>query len=77
MVLAAGAAGMPFRHFFVVSGAGNAIYAAALAANGAALVPETFIGPWLVIPMLLPVVGWAGWQLFARSVASSASEPES
>jgi len=70
MVITAGIARLPFRHFLVVAAAGNGIYAAALAANGALLVPDSLLGPWLIVPMSLPVVGWATWHAFAaRRVA--------
>jgi len=60
--MTAGAAGTPFFHFFVACAAGNLIYAAALAANGALLLPEALIGPGLVLPMLLPVGAWLVWR---------------
>ena len=71
MVLTAGIARMRLGQFIGVSAAGNAIYAGALAANGAMLVPDYLVGPWLVMPMLLPVVGWFAWRFYAgRQLAS-------
>ena len=60
--LAAGASAIPFVHFFTACAAGNVIYAGVLAANGSALLPDTFFGPGLFVPMLLPVLGWLIWQ---------------
>jgi uncharacterized membrane protein YdjX (TVP38/TMEM64 family) len=65
MVITAGIARMPLAHFVAVSAAGNAIYAAVLSANGAMLVPDAMLGPWLIVPMLLPVFGWLVWHVFA------------
>jgi uncharacterized membrane protein YdjX (TVP38/TMEM64 family) len=60
--MTSGAARTPFSHFFIACAAGNVIYAAALAANGALLLPGAWTGPGLVIPMLLPVAGWLVWR---------------
>jgi len=60
--LAAGAAAIPFSHFFVACAAGNVIYAGVLAGNGAALLPDALLGPGLFIPMLLPAIAWLIWQ---------------
>lgn len=61
MAVAAGASSMPFAQFALTCAAGNFIYAAALAANGATLLPDSFTGPALIIPMLLPAITWGLW----------------
>jgi uncharacterized membrane protein YdjX (TVP38/TMEM64 family) len=66
VALAAGATRMPVHQFLFLVGAGNAIYAAVLCANGAAFLPEAFVGPGLVLPMLLPVLAWLAWRLVAN-----------
>jgi membrane protein DedA with SNARE-associated domain len=63
LAITAGAARMPFAPFAGCVAAGNAVYAAALAANGATLIPAGLAGPGLVLPMLLPAVGWLVWRL--------------
>jgi uncharacterized membrane protein YdjX (TVP38/TMEM64 family) len=67
--ITAGAGAVPFRHFVAACAAGNAIYAAVLAANGATLLPDALVGPGLVIPMLLPAVAWLIWQWTSRRKA--------
>jgi len=62
----AGAARIPFAAFLIVSCLGNALYAIALAGNGAALLPESLTGPGLILPMLLPVITWLIWKRIAR-----------
>ena len=64
--LAAGASTIPFWHFLLACAAGNAVYAGALAANGAALLPDALLGPGLFLPMLLPVIAWLIWQWSAK-----------
>ena len=66
IALTAGATRMPPRHFLVLAGTGNLLYAAVLCGNGAAFLPQSIVGPGLVIPMLLPVVAWGSWQWLAR-----------
>lgn len=67
MALAAGATRMPVKTFLMAIGSGNLIYACALAANGAALLPQSFLsGPGLVLPMFLPVATWAAWHIWAK-----------
>jgi uncharacterized membrane protein YdjX (TVP38/TMEM64 family) len=63
----AGAERMPLPPFLAVSAAGNALYAAALAGNGAALLPGALAGPGLVLPMLLPVLAWWAWRRWQSS----------
>jgi membrane protein DedA with SNARE-associated domain len=59
--LAAGATRVPPAGFAISSALGNALYAAAMAGNGAALLPDGLAGPGLVLPMLVPVVSWLVW----------------
>lgn len=63
LVLAAGATRVPFAAFLLAASPGSALYALALAGNGAALLPEAWAGPGLALPMLLPVAGWGVWRL--------------
>ncbi len=65
IALTAGANGMPITRFMIACAAGNGIYAAALAANGATLLPKALIGPGLLLPMLLPVIAWLLWRWLA------------
>jgi membrane protein DedA with SNARE-associated domain len=67
VAIAAGAARVSWPQFLIACGAGNAIYAGALALNGAALVPEAPLGPGLVLPMLLPAVAWLIWRALRRN----------
>lgn len=75
LAIAAGAERVPLGAYFSSVALGDLIYAAVLAADGAALLPE---GAWswgagLVLPMLLPVIGYLTWRkLAARRVSSSA-----
>ncbi|HTU57662.1 MAG TPA: VTT domain-containing protein [Polyangiales bacterium] len=62
LALAAGAERMPLSAFVGSVAIGDAIYAAALAADGAALLPEGTWGIGLLLPMLLPVVGYLAWR---------------
>lgn len=66
VALAAGTTRMPFMRFVALAGAGNLLYAAVLCGNGAAFLPQSIVGPGLVVPMLLPVIAWASWQWFRR-----------
>ncbi len=66
MALAAGAANLSWRQFLLACGGGNLIYAAALALNGAELLPSAPLGAGLLLPMLLPVAGWLLWQRLRR-----------
>ena len=67
--LAAGVTRVPPARFALASLAGNALYAAAMAGNGAALLPEGLAGPGLVLPMLAPVIAWLIWRARARARA--------
>lgn len=62
LALAAGAERMPLAAFVTSVALGDAIYAGALAADGAALLPEGTWGTGLILPMLLPVVGYLVWR---------------
>lgn len=64
--IAAGVTRMPLARFALASFTGNALYAAAMAANGAALLPEGLAGPGLVLPMIVPVAGWLIWRARQR-----------
>lgn len=66
VALAAGATRMPVQHFFLLSAAGNAIYAVVLCGSAAAFVPDALLGPGLVVPMLLPVLAWLIWHAMSR-----------
>lgn len=74
MALTAGATRMAMLPYVAACASGNLIYALVLAGNGAALVPNAFVGPGLIVPMLLPVFAWAAWQRLAKR-KNSASEP--
>ncbi len=71
VALTSGAGAVPFVHFFIACAAGNIVYAAVLAGNGAALLPDALLGPGLVIPMALPVIAWLIWQWSVRRKAIS------
>ncbi len=62
VTFAAGAARMRLAPFLAASVAANGVFAGALAANGAALLPTEWLGPGLILPMLLPVVAWLIWR---------------
>lgn len=62
VTLAAGVHRAPPLPFVGALCAGNAIYAAAMAAHGAAFLPQGLAGPGLVVPMLVPVAGWVLWR---------------
>jgi uncharacterized membrane protein YdjX (TVP38/TMEM64 family) len=66
IAIAAGAARVSWAQFLLACGAGNAIYAGALALNGAALIPGAPVGPGLVLPMLLPAGAWLTWRALHR-----------
>ncbi|MBT8098351.1 MAG: VTT domain-containing protein [Gammaproteobacteria bacterium] len=66
MAVAAGASSMPFAQFAWTCAAGNLIYSAVLAANGATLLPDSLAGPALAIPMILPVATWILWMWTER-----------
>lgn len=71
----AGAERMALGQFLWICALGNLVYAGALAANGAALLPANLAGPGLILPMLLPVAAWLIWRrLSPASAGSKASE---
>jgi hypothetical protein len=53
--------------FLAASAAGNAVYALALAGNGATLLPQALAGPGLILPMALPVVAWLLWRRLGQA----------
>jgi 3-dehydroquinate synthase len=65
--IAAGVERMPFLQFMAAGAIGNAIYAAAMAGDGAALLPQGLLGPGLILPMLVPVVAYVAWKRLARN----------
>ena len=67
VAITAGVTRVPLRKFAIGMLSGNALYAAALAGDGAALLPGQLAGPGLVLPMLLPVVSWLAWRWLHRS----------
>lgn len=68
VVLSAGAARLRWPQFLAACAAGNAVYAAALALNGAQLMPDAPIGPGLLLSMLLPAAAWWIWRRTRRTV---------
>lgn len=65
--IAAGATRVSIASFALASSLGNALYAAALSANGAALLPAGLAGPGLVLPMLVPVASFLIWRRLSSS----------
>jgi uncharacterized membrane protein YdjX (TVP38/TMEM64 family) len=66
VAITAGAARMRASLFFTGSMLGNAAYAAAMAGNGAALLPDGLTGPGLILPMALPVLAYLAWRALRR-----------
>lgn len=66
VVLSAGAARVNWPQFLLACGSGNLIYAAALALNGAQLLPDVPIGSGLLLPVLLPAAAWLIWRVARR-----------
>jgi membrane protein DedA with SNARE-associated domain len=66
MTLTAGAARAPFVPFVAAVVIGDACYAAALAASGATWLPSAWAGPWLIVPLGLPAIGWLLWRRAQR-----------
>ncbi|MET0389943.1 MAG: hypothetical protein ABW321_28480 [Polyangiales bacterium] len=62
VAIAAGVERLPFARFLVAGALGNAVYAAVLSADGAALLPQAGVGPALIVPLLLPVLAYALWK---------------
>jgi len=67
LTFAAGAASVSWPQFLLSCGAGNLVYAGALALNGSQLLPGDPIGLGLLLPMLLPVAGWLIWRKLTRN----------
>jgi uncharacterized membrane protein YdjX (TVP38/TMEM64 family) len=66
VALTAGAERMPLRNFLGAAALGNALYAGAMACNGAALLPRGLAGPGLILPMSVPVIGFLVWRAVQR-----------
>ncbi len=66
VAVAAGAERVTFGSFVATCAAGDGIYAAVLAADGAAWLPAGLGAAGLAVPMLLPVVAWSVWRLVVR-----------
>ena len=62
LAIAAGAERMPLAAFASSAAFGNAIYAGALAANGAMLLPDGMWGVGLAVPLLVPVLGYLAFR---------------
>jgi uncharacterized membrane protein YdjX (TVP38/TMEM64 family) len=67
LALAAGAERMRLSAFVGSVALGDLIYATALAADGAALLPQGAWGVGLLFPMLLPVFGYLAWRKMSAS----------
>lgn len=65
VAVAAGVERVSFVRYAAAGALGNAAYAAVLAADGAELLPAAGVGPALIVPMLLPVLGFGLWKLSA------------
>lgn len=65
VTITAGASQISLPQFVIFAGCGNAVYALAMTAAGAALLPQALIGPGLALPMLVPVIGWLIWRMFS------------
>lgn len=72
--IAAGVTRVPPLRFALASLLGNVLYAGAMAANGAALLPDGLAGPGLVLPMIVPVAAWLFWR--ARRRTRAADKPQ-
>lgn len=62
VAIAAGVERIAFARFTLAGVLGNACYAAAMAGDGAALLPQGLVGPGLILPMLLPVIAHLLWK---------------
>jgi membrane protein DedA with SNARE-associated domain len=67
VAVAAGATRMPLHAYAGSMVLGNALYALALAGNGALLMPEGLAGPGLVLPMAAPVIAYLVYRRASRS----------
>jgi len=66
VAIGAGALRVPFARFALPMVLGNALYAGVMAANGAALLPDDLVGPGLIAPLALPVIGWLAFYFWQR-----------
>lgn len=73
MIIAAGATRIPIVHMLAACAVGNAIYAAILTADGAALLAADWTGPGIILPLLVPVIGWGLWR-WTRSRAPASQK---
>jgi uncharacterized membrane protein YdjX (TVP38/TMEM64 family) len=71
MTIAAGATRIPFMHMLAACAVGNVIYAGILAADGAALLAADWTGPGIILPLLVPVIGWGLWRWAGKRAATS------
>jgi membrane protein DedA with SNARE-associated domain len=70
VAIAAGVTRMPPWLFLASAAFGNAVYAAVLAADGAALLPAGLAGPGLIVPLALPVAGYLLYRAFTARAPS-------
>jgi 3-dehydroquinate synthase len=61
-----GALRVPFARFAPPMLLGDALYAGVMAANGAALLPDDLVGPGLIAPLSVPVIGWLAFYFWRR-----------
>jgi uncharacterized membrane protein YdjX (TVP38/TMEM64 family) len=69
VAITAGALRVPFVRYAPPMLLGNLLYAAAMAGNGAALLPSGLAGPGLVLPLAVPVLGWLGFVAYQKRSA--------
>jgi uncharacterized membrane protein YdjX (TVP38/TMEM64 family) len=58
VTFACGTTQMRIVPFLIASAVGNGVNSFVLSANSATLLPETFVGPGLFIPLVLPMFAW-------------------
>ena len=61
--IGAGALRVPFARFALPMLLGNTVYAGAMAANGALLLPDDLVGIGVIAPLAIPVIGWIAFHL--------------
>ncbi len=76
LALTAGATRMAVVPYLLACAAGNLLYGLVLAANGATFIPDAWVGPGLVVPMLLPVAAWLVWRQLVNRKTSPEPEQE-
>lgn len=69
VAITAGVERLPVHHVLLSGACGNAVYAAVLNADGAALLPKAGLLPALALPLVLPVAAYALWKLKASKDA--------